>query len=145
MQIQIPHRKNDQYNVGHNVHIVRTFTDTCPVTITARYLEVLPNKLEQSLVCRLSYTRHGHKAQIHPISYSCVREILLATLKTVSPDISGYGTHSLKRGDVSTAMNSITTDQIDLHAGWKCPSSKKLYQCTRLYLVMYCTSLRFIV
>ena len=55
--------------------------------------------------------------------------MLLATLKTVLPDISGYGTHSLKRGAVSTAMNSglVTTDQIDLHAGWKCPGSKKLY------------------
>jgi hypothetical protein len=65
--------------------------------ITRRYLKVLPQTSEQSLVCRLSYSRPDYVAQKCAISYSRVREILLDSLKLVLPDISGYGTHSLKR------------------------------------------------
>lgn len=44
-------------------------------------------------------------------------------------EISGYGTHSLKRGAASAAVNSgaVTSQQIDLHAGWKCADSKRFY------------------
>lgn len=129
MEIFIPHRKNDQYNEGHKVFIASSSKATCPVAITNRYLKVLPQNSDQSLVCRLSYSRHGYIAQKHAISYSRVREILLDSLKNVLPDISGYGTHSLKRGAASAAVNSgvVTSQQIDLHAGWKCADSKRSY------------------
>ena len=51
MEINIPHRKNDQYNQGHKVYIASSSNDTCPVAITRRYLKVLPQNSEQSLVC----------------------------------------------------------------------------------------------
>ena len=47
----------------------------------------------------------------------------------VLPDISGYCTRSLKRGAATAAVNSgsITSEQIDLHVGWKSVNSKRLY------------------
>jgi integrase len=117
MEINIPHRKNDQYN--HKVYIASSSYDTCPVVITRRYLKVLPQNSEQSLVCWLSYSRHGYVAQKCAISYSRVREILLDSLKLILPDISGYCTRSLKRGAATAAINSgsVTSEQIDLHVG----------------------------
>jgi integrase len=127
MEINIPHRKNDQYN--HKVYIASSSYDTCPVVITRRYLKVLPQNSEQSLVCWLSYSRHGYVAQKCAISYSRVREILLDSLKLILPDISGYCTRSLKRGAATAAVNSgsVTSEQIDLHVGWKSVNSKRLY------------------
>ena len=72
----------------------------------------------------MSYTRRGHKPQIHPISCPSVREIQLNSLKEILPDISGCGTHSLKRGAVSTAMSSGT---VTSHEIYKCPDFKRLY------------------
>lgn len=129
MEIIVPHRKNDQYNHGHKVFIAGSSKITCPVAITRRYLEVLPKSSDQSLVCRLFHSRQGHSAHKRAISYSRVREIILDALKKILPDISGYGTHSLKRGAASTAVNSgsVTAEQIDIHAGWKSANSKRLY------------------
>ena len=111
MEIYIPRRKNDQYNLGHKVFISRSSKDTCPVTISSSYLKLLPQNPDQSLVCRLSYSRHGYIAHQQAISYSRVREIFLSALKDVLPDISGYG----------------TTHQLDSHADWKSADSKHSY------------------
>ena len=81
MEIYIPRRKNDQYNLGHKVFISRSSKDTCPVAISSRYLKLLPQNPDQSLVCRLSYSRHGCIAHQQAISYSRVREIFLSALK----------------------------------------------------------------
>ena len=73
MEIYIPRRKNDQYNLGHKVFISRSSKDTCPVAISSRYLKLLPQNPDQSLVCRLSYSRHGYIPHQQAISYSRVR------------------------------------------------------------------------
>lgn len=80
MIIHIPHRKNDQYNEGHNVFIASSSKATCPVALTKRYLGLLPRNPDQSLVYRLSYSRQGYMAQKHAISYSRVREMFLSSL-----------------------------------------------------------------
>lgn len=129
MEIFFPSRKNDKYNAGHRVYIAKTSNITCPVDITRRYLQLLPNCPDQFLVCRLTSTKRGHVAQKRAISYSRVRELLLQALKNILPDTSGYGTHSLKRGAASSACNSgsVTAEQIDTHAGWKSSASQRLY------------------
>lgn len=129
MEIFIPSRKNDKYNAGHRVFIAKTSHITCPVDITLRYLHLLPSCSDQFLLCRLTCTRKGYVAQKRAISYSRVREIMLQALKSILPDVSGYGTHSLKRGAASAACNSgsVTAEQIDLHAGWKSTLSQRLY------------------
>ena len=46
----------------------------------------------------------------------------------VLPDNSGYGTHSLKRGAATAAVNSgVVTSQLDSYAGWKCADSQHSY------------------
>ena len=105
MEIFIPSRENDKCNEGHTIFIAKTSNITCPVAITVKYLQFLPISSDQFLVCRLTYSHKGHIAQKHAISYTRVREIMLHSLKEILPDISGYGTHSLKRGAATSAFN----------------------------------------
>lgn len=104
----------NQYNEGHKVFIASSSNATCPVAITNRYLNVLPknllsSRLYSSEACNILFSRAGDFIRL--------------------PDIFGYGTHSLKREAASAAVNSglVTSQQIDLHAGWKCAESKRCY------------------
>ena len=45
MSIFIPKRKNDQFRSGNKIHIARSDKPTCPVSITERLLERLPDNL----------------------------------------------------------------------------------------------------
>ena len=49
-------------------------------------------------------------------------------VKPFVDDIASYGTHSIKSGAASnTACRSISANLLDMHAGWKCPTSKDRY------------------
>ena len=126
MSIFFKQRKNDQHKTGHTVYVARIGGIACPVAITEKYLSMLSKDPDQHLVCRLT---SGNRPQKHALSYSRVREIMIAVFKQLNLDASKYGTHSLKRGGATRLFNSglVSEQEIDDHAGWKSKESKKTY------------------
>ena len=60
--------------------------------------------------------------------YSTLREEFKKHIKTFVWDVSKYGTHSMK-SDVAfnPACRKIVGDLLDIHAGWRCESTKHGY------------------
>lgn len=62
------------------------------------------------------------------ISYTTLREEFRKYVKPFVNDIAKYGTHSIKSGAASNpACKNISADLLDMHAGWKCATSKHRY------------------
>ena len=61
-------------------------------------------------------------------SYTTLREEFRKYVKPFVNDIAKYGTHSIKSGAASNpACKNISADLLDMHAGWKCATSKHRY------------------
>ena len=62
------------------------------------------------------------------VSVSTLREEFKKHIKPFVSDISKYGTHSMKSGAASNpACRKIAGDLLDIHAGWRCESTKHRY------------------
>ena len=63
-----------------------------------------------------------------PMSYSRVRELLLQKLATIGLDATQFGTHSLRAGGATAAVNMDISERLFLiHGRWKCASSRDRY------------------
>ena len=61
------------------------------------------------------------------VSVSTLREEFKKHIKPFVSDISKYGTHSMKSGAASNpACRKIADDLLDIHAGWRCESTKHI-------------------
>ena len=62
------------------------------------------------------------------VSVSTLREEFKKHIKTFVSDISKYGIHSIKSGAASNpACRKIAGDLLDIHADWRCESTKHRY------------------
>ena len=62
------------------------------------------------------------------VSVSTLREEFKKHIKPFVCDISKYGTHGMKSGAASNpACRKIAGDLLDIHAGWRCESTKHRY------------------
>jgi len=62
------------------------------------------------------------------VSVSTLREEFKKHIKPFVSDISKYGIHSIKFGAASNAAcKKIAGDLLDIHAGWRCESTKHRY------------------
>ena len=62
------------------------------------------------------------------VSVSTLREEFKKHIKPFVSDISKYGTHSMKSGAASNpAGRKIAGNLLDIHAGWRCESTKHRY------------------
>ena len=62
------------------------------------------------------------------VSVSTLREEFKKHIKSFVSDISKYGTHSINSGAASNpACRKIAGDLLDIHAGWRCESTKHGY------------------
>ena len=62
------------------------------------------------------------------VSVSTLREEFKKHIKPFVSDISRYSTHSMKSGAASNpACRKIAGDLLDIHAGWRCESTKHIY------------------
>ena len=63
------------------------------------------------------------------VSISTLREEFKNYIQPFVDVVSKYGTHSVRSGAASnTACRRIPGDLLDMHAGWRCPSSKNRYK-----------------
>ena len=62
------------------------------------------------------------------VSVSTLREEFKKHIKPFVSDISKYGIHSIMSGAASNpACRKIAGDLLDIHAGWRCESTKHRY------------------
>ena len=108
----------------------RSSLHTCPIAVTERLIELLPQSPSAfPLVRRIVKARS--KEYFHSsldVSVSTLREEFKKHIKPFVSDISKYGTHSMKSGAASNpACRKIAGDLLDIHAGWRCESTKHRY------------------
>ena len=129
MSVYVPQRKNDQYREGRTAFLARTCKVTCPVAVTERLIKLLPQSSSAFLVRRI--VKAKSKKCFHcslGVSVSTLREEFKKHIKPFVSDISKYGTHSMKSGAASNpACRKIAGDLLDIHAGWRCESTKHRY------------------
>ena len=130
MSVYVPQRKNDQYREGYTAFLVRTGKVTCPVAVTERLIKLLPQSSSAfPLVRRI--VKAKSKEYFHSslgVSVSTLREEFKKHIKPFVSDISKYGTHSMKSGAASNPeCRKIAGDLLDIHAGWRCESTKHRY------------------
>ena len=133
LEITIPKAKNDQIREGHVVHISRTASPFCPVSWTEKYIHKtdLAKDADNYLICRLSKTKSGHKADgRHNLSDTTVRdqfvkEVLPICQKTEPGE---YSLHSFRSGGASTAINNGVSERLlGKHGRWKSGYSRDRY------------------
>jgi len=131
MSVFIPKRKTDQYREGNASLIARSHKSTCPVAITERLLKLLHSSSESSALLVRRVVKSKTKEYLHAtkgVSYTTHREEFRKYVRTFVDDIANYGTHSIKSGAPSNpACRSVSGDLLDMHAGWKCASTKSRY------------------
>ena len=131
MSVFIPKRKNDQYREGHTSFLARSYKATCPVAISERLLKLVPSSSESSAPIVRRIVKSKSKEYFHAtkgVSYTTLRQEFKKYVKPFVVDIANYGTHSIKSGAASNpACRSVSGDLLDMHAGWKCSSTKNRY------------------
>ena len=130
MSIYVAKRKNDQYREGHTSCLVRSGQSTCPVSITERIIKVLSQSNPSfPLVRRIVRSKSGEYFHASKgVSISTLREEFKKYIQPFVDDVAKYGTHSMRSGAASNpACRRIPGDLLDMHAGWRCPSSKNRY------------------
>ena len=126
--------KTDQLRKGNQVVIAESPNSaTCPVRIFKRYLsqvERFPVDADHFVFRALAKTRLGHTlvSVNKPISYSSIRDYFKSSFKDIVPDITSFGTHSLRAGGASPAANAGVEDRLfQRHGRWKSVSAKNGY------------------
>ena len=130
MSVYVPQRKNDQHREGHTAFLARTDKVTCPVAVTERLIKLLPQSSSALPLIR-RIVKAKSKEHFHSslgVSVSTLREEFKKHIKPFVSDIFKYGTHSMKSGAASNpACRKIAGDLLDIHAGWRCESTKHRY------------------
>ena len=132
--INVDKSKTDQLRKGNEVVIAKgSNPDTCPVKILSTYLARIkqdPLEHDNYIFRPLRKSRSGHKlvSVNKPLSYSTIRDHFKASFKDIVPDISRFGTHSLRAGGASAAANAGVNDRLfQRHGRWKTVSAMNGY------------------
>ena len=78
MSIFVPRRKNDQFRSGNTIHIARSGKSTCPVAITERLFQMLPDNSDSCnpVVRRIKYGKGGRSFhESRGISYTTAKDL----------------------------------------------------------------------
>ena len=134
MKVFVEKSKCDQYREGRWVHIAASYKETCPVKNVKLYFEkadMIDDECHDLFIFRgVTKTKHYEKLRVmnKPLSYTRVREIVLATLKSIGLNERLYGTHSLRAGGATHSANAGIPDRLwKRHGRWKSDKSKDMY------------------
>ena len=132
--INVDKSNTDQLRKGNEVVIAKgSNPDTCLVKILSTYLARIkqdPLEHDNYIFRPLRKSRSGHKlvSVNKPLSYSTIRDHFKASFKDIVPDISRFGTHSLRAGGASAAANAGVNDRLFQRPGrWKTVSAMNGY------------------
>ncbi|KAK3730968.1 hypothetical protein QZH41_019579, partial [Actinostola sp. cb2023] len=103
MSITIHKRKNDQFREGHTILLARSGKTTCPVSITAKLLELLevysPSYPLIRRIVKSKFKEHFHASL--GISSSRMREEFKSHVKPFVVNLKDFSMHSIKSGAAS--------------------------------------------
>ena len=131
MSIFLPSRKNDQFRSGNRVYIARSNKSSCPVSLTERLLEMLPNNHDSCypVVRRLKFSKGVQSFhESRGISYTTAKDLIKSHLGVFFDDLSKLGTHSLRSGGASdSGCQHLSDMSMQSHGGWRCVQSKNKF------------------
>ena len=137
VKIFLESSKTDVYRDGRWVHIAgNSSSPTCPLLNLKRYLHKAGLNTEKEhhrdkyIFRALSSTKKSEKLRDtnKPLSYTRVREIVLAACKSIGLNHKLYGTHSLRSGGASCAANVGVPDRLfKRHGRWTSDKAKDMY------------------
>lgn len=131
MNVRIQSSKTDQYRKGDRIMIARSSLRTCPVAMLERYVQVAGVDIgsTERLFRGITKTKNGEKLRATgSISYTRMREVILAKWREMGIDASSYGLHSFRAGGATAAANAHVPDRLfKRHGRWKTESAKDGY------------------
>ena len=125
--------KNDVYNEGKEVLIVKGNTIACPKRVVSNYFESAKLRLENSdafifRALTLNNRKHCLNKTNVPMSYTRAREELKHFIDLLGLDKSKYGWHSFRHGGATAAAKSGVPDRLfKEHGRWRSEISKDNY------------------
>ena len=130
----IARSKTDKYNQGSHVCIAKTGTQTCPVNMLSRYLQMagIISTSDEYIFRQITFLKKSNSYKLRdvtkPLSYTRAREIILAGLEGIGLDKSKFGIHSLRRGGATAACAAGISDRVfKKHGRWKSDNAKDGY------------------
>ena len=130
MVINIVSSKTDQYREGASLVIARTGTPTCPVSMMQKYFCMAGlSHTSDNLFRAIVSTKKGECLRKGGgLSYSRLRELLLAKIEQLGMDPKLFGMHSLRAGGATAAANAGVPDRLfKRHGRWRSESAKDGY------------------
>ena len=132
MEIYIAKSKTDQYRQGNTVPIARTKNPTCPVMMLVKYFTTgeMAASSKQCLFRLITMTKLKQKLRgAGPLSYTRIRELVLAKLKSLGYDKTKFGLHSFRAGGASSAANNgeLPDRLFKRHGRWRSENVKDGY------------------
>ena len=131
MSIQITSSKTDQYRVGNSILVARSGSPACPVAMLERYVALagLSYTSKLRLFRGIVHTRGGERLRAAgSLSYTRMRELLLAKLAQLGYDPKLFGLHSLRAGEATAAANAGVADRLfKRHGRWRSETAKDGY------------------
>ena len=138
VRLFIDKSKTDQYKEGCDVLIARIGSYACPVGILRSYLK--RTKAKSGFIFRaLQRTKGGHSLRKidKAISYTTLRQDILAALSDLGLEKSKFGLHSMRRGGATQAANSGVNDRLfKKHGRWKSDGAKDGYVAESLNAIL---------
>ena len=130
----IARSKTDKYNQGSNVCIAKTGTQTCPVNMLSRYLQMagIISTSDEYIFRQITFLKKSNSYKLRDVtkslSYTRAREIILASFEGIGLDKSKFGIHSLRRGGATAACAAGISDRVfKKHGRWKSDKAKDGY------------------
>ena len=131
MSVHITSSKTDQYREGASVLVARTGSSICPVAMLERYFSLagLSHSSKLRLFRGIVHTKKGGRLRASgSLSYTRMRELLLAKLSSLGFNAKSFGVHSLRSGGATAAANAGVPDRLfKRHGRWRSESAKDGY------------------
>ncbi|KAL5463210.1 hypothetical protein EMCRGX_G032089 [Ephydatia muelleri] len=131
MVLSIRSSKTDQFREGDSLLVGRTGAITCPVQMMERYFRMghLNGESHDRVFRAIVNSKGGEMLRKSGgLSYSRLRELLLAKIAMLGMDPLQFGMHSLRAGGATAAANAGVPDRLfKRHGRWRSESAKDGY------------------
>uniref|UniRef100_A0A1X7VD80 Tyr recombinase domain-containing protein n=1 Tax=Amphimedon queenslandica TaxID=400682 RepID=A0A1X7VD80_AMPQE len=132
MEVMIRSSKTDQYRQGDIIPIARSGLPTCPVRMMESYFSLgrIEPTSQQFLFRPIISTKNGESLRREgSLSYSRLREIVLAKIGDMGYDASRFGLHSFRAGGATAAANNpeLPDRLFKRHGRWRSETAKDGY------------------
>ena len=129
--LKIVSSKTDQFREGAALVIARTGLCTCPVAMLERYFYMggLCSGSHDKVFRAIVNTKSGETLpKTGGLSYTRLRELLIAKIAQLGMDPALFGMHSLRTGGATAAANAGMPDRLfKRHGRWRSESAKDGY------------------